>query len=371
MVITLENNISYKSAGVDIDAADAMKKQIAADVSSKGLAHCAPLNRLGAFASLVELDLKSYTNPVFVLKSEEPGSKQLLSFDNDRIEWIACDLINHLVNDIIVMGVNPCAVLDTIICGKLESGIILRLIKEMSKACEDNGCILVGGETSEQPGVLPAGRYILQASVLGIVDKSRIIDGARIKSGDALLALASNGLHTNGYSLVRKIIETKPAILDEKIGDIDFIDALLTPHMSYAAAIKDLIANRFDDIHGMAHITGGGMRDNLKRILNNGDLYAEIDLSAVRAPRIFSVVKKYADVGDGDMLRTFNNGVGMILVAEQAKAREITDTLRAGGIDAYKIGRIGACADKNAAAGALAGDVLFQNAIKWENEAVN
>ena len=150
--------ISYQDAGVNIDAADAMKKQLSGDVSSRGLAHCVPLNKVGAFAALVELDLTKYKNPVFVLKSEEPGSKQMISIDNDRIEWIARDLINHLVNDIIVMGATPCAVLDTIICGKMEGDKVLRLVRAMSEACSENGCILVGGETSEQPGVLPEGR---------------------------------------------------------------------------------------------------------------------------------------------------------------------------------------------------------------------
>ena len=337
---SMTERYSYRAAGVDIDAADAVKRRIAGNVSSRGLSHCMPLNRVGAFASLVELDLSGYENPVFVLKSEEPGSKQLLSIAQGRIEWIARDLINHLVNDIIVMGVNPCAVLDTIICGKLESDVVLRLIAEMSDACAENGCILVGGETSEQPGTLPAGRYILQASILGIVGKDRIIDGAKIKSGDVLLALASNGLHTNGYSLVRKLIEEKPAILDENIDGMDFMDAVLQPHMSYANAVKGLIANHFDAIRGMAHITGGGMRDNLLRILNAEDLCAEIDLPAVRPPGIFGVVKRYAGVGDDEMLRTFNNGVGMILVADGEKAGEIARALCDGGTCAYEIGRI-------------------------------
>ena len=388
------DSLSYEAAGVNIDAADAMKRQLARDVSSRSFSHCAPINRVGAFASLVEIDLAQYKHPVFVLKSEEPGSKQMLSIDNDRIEWIAQDLINHLVNDIIVMGATPCAVLDTIICGKLEGEKVRRLVRAMSEACSENGCTLVGGETSEQPGALPEGRYILQASILGIVDRERIIDGAAIRSGDAIVALASNGLHTNGYSLVRKLIDTKPAILDEKIGERSFMDAILAPHMSYAAAVRELIRRYGDYVHGMAHITGGGMRDNLVRILHDNDgnegnegnegskggksgeggdggdttlapagqhpcsaggLRAVIDLSAIRVHDIFKIIKEYANTSDNDMLRTFNNGVGMLLVVDAQKADAIVQLMQDAGVDAYVTGQIESGTR----------DVVFRNAIIW------
>jgi len=334
------DNINYKNAGVDIDAADGVKRRIGGVVSSAGLPHCTPVNRVGAFASLLEIDLSDYENPVFVLKSEEPGSKQLLSIDNGRVEWIARDLINHLVNDVIVMGVTPCAVLDTIICGKLEPDIVFRLISAMSEACGENGCILVGGETSEQPGVIPEGRYILQASILGIADKGKIIDGSAIRRGDAVLALASNGPHTNGYSLIRKLMEAKPEILCEDVNGESFMDCILKPHASYAAPVKKLLGERRDDIHGMAHITGGGIHDNLIRIMQNDRLQARIDLSAVRVPEIFKIIKKYANSGDGDMLRTFNNGAGMVLVADGASAGGIIRALDDYGAEAYVIGGI-------------------------------
>ena len=348
--------IDYEASGVSIDAADDLKRQIGGDVSARGLEHCVPLNRTGAFASLVKIGLSKYKNPVFVLKSEEPGSKQLLSIDNGRVEWIARDLINHLINDAIVTGAQPCAVLDTIICGKIDKEILLRLIKEMSRACEDNGCILVGGETSEQPGVLPLGRYILQASVLGIVDEEKIVDGRRIECGDALIALASNGLHTNGYSLVRKLIETRPSIQDETFGGAGFYDTILEPHKSYADAVKMLTENFFEGVHGMAHITGGGMRDNLIRILHGDDLCAAIDLSAIRAHPIFGVIKRYANVGDEEMLRTFNCGVGVIAVAEGGAAGGIISALNAAGAEAYHIGRV----EKGARG------VTFKNKIRWD-----
>ncbi|MCL1859727.1 MAG: phosphoribosylformylglycinamidine cyclo-ligase [Oscillospiraceae bacterium] len=336
------DNINYESAGVSIETANDTKEKFKDIVSSKSLTHCTPINRVGAFASLVEINLKNYENPVFVLKSEEPGSKQMLSIDNNKIEWIARDLINHLINDIIVMGATPCAVLDTIICGKFEKDTVLKLVDEMSKACLENGCILVGGETSEQPGMLPSGRYVLQASVLGIADKSKIIDGNNIKCGDAIIALASNGLHTNGYSLVRKLIETKPEILNEKIDGEDFLDNILKPHTSYYNAVKVILEKYFENIHGMAHITGGSINDNLIRILNNDGLQANIDLSAIKIPPVFSIIKNYAGMTDDEMLNDspFNNGVGLIVAADEKETDIIIDEIKSTGINAYRIGQI-------------------------------
>ena len=195
----------------------------------------------------------------------------------------------------------------------------------------------------------------MQAGILGIVDRDRIIDGAAAREGDALLALASNGLHTNGYSLVRKLMEAKPAILDEIIDGRSFLEAIMMPHMSYSAAVKMLVENYFDAVRGMAHITGGGMRDNLIRILHGDNLRAEIDLPSVRVPRIFGVIKKYANTSDEDMLRTFNNGVGMVLIVDGGRAAEIAKTLADAGAEAYEIGRIGKGPR----------DVVFNNAFNW------
>jgi len=361
----MTNNISYEAAGVNIDTANDTKEKFKEIVSSpdQSISHCKPLNKVGAFASLVEIGLKDYKEPVFVLKTEEPGSKQLLSINNDKIEWIARDLINHLIDDIIVMGAAPCAVLDTIICGKFEKDTILKLVGEISKACAENGCLLVGGETSEQPGVLLEGRYVLQASVLGIVEKSKIIDGAKIKCGDVLIALASNGLHTNGYSLVRKLMESHPEILDEKIAPChcgldpqscempeqirhdgetqSFLHAILQPHTSYANAVKNILGKYTESIHGMAHITGGGIYDNLSRIIHSEDLQANVDLSKIKIPPVFGVIKKYANVGDDEMLKTFNCGVGIIVVADEKDADGTIDAVKSVGIDAYRIGEVG------------------------------
>ena len=351
--------INYRSSGVNIENANETKEKFKDIVSSKSLSHCRPLNRVGAFASLVEIGLQDYKEPVFVLKSEEPGSKQLLSVKQNRIAWIARDLVNHLINDVIVTGANPCAVLDTIICGKFEKETVLKLVEEISGACSENGCVLVGGETSEQPGVLPDGRYILQASALGIVEKSKIIDGAAIKRGDALIALASNGLHSNGYSLVRKLIDTKPGILDEKIENEMFLDNILKPHTSYFKAVKAVLEEYLPDIHALAHITGGGIYDNLVRVMPAKNLRADIDLSAVKIPAVFGLIKKYADMTDGEMLNgsPFNNGVGLIAAVGAAKAEKIIEVIKKEGIEAYRIGEIAESAGD--------GKVAMHNNLIW------
>lgn len=351
------SKINYESSGVSIETANDVKNQFKDIVSSQTLTHCKPINRVGAFASLVELELGSYESPVFVLKSEEPGSKQLLAIENNRIEWIARDLINHLINDIIVMGADPCAVLDTIICGKFESERVLKLVDEISKACAENNCILVGGETSEQPGVLPIGRYILQASVMGIVDKSKIIDGSSIKEGDIIIALASNGLHTNGYSLVRKLMEQKPGILNEKICGQSFMDSILVPHTSYARGVKAVLEKNPGDIHGMAHITGGGIHDNLARIFHGDDLQADIDLSAIKIPQVFNIIKDYAHTTDDEMLSTFNMGVGLIMVVNKESADAVIAALQDVGTETYIIGQVSQSGGSS--------KVVFHNKLVW------
>ena len=358
--MSTSGNMNYEVAGVSIEAANTTKEKFKDIVSSEGLSHCTPINKVGAFASLVEIGLKNYENPVFVLKSEEPGSKQMLAIDNNKIEWIARDLINHLINDIIVMGATPCAVLDTIICGKFEKDVILKLVDEISKACKENNCILVGGETSEQPGMLPSGRYVLQASVLGIVDKAKIIDGANIKKGDAIIALASNGLHTNGYSLVRKLMETKPEILKENIDGESFLDSILKPHTSYTKAVSSILEKYSESVHGMAHITGGSIHDNLIRVMQNEDLQANIDLSAVKILPVFKTIKNYGNITDDDMLNNspFNNGIGLIVVVDNKDAGAIIETLKSEGTDAYRIGEITQADGNNK-------KVVLNNKLNW------
>lgn len=325
---------SYAASGVDITAKERVLARLDRTMKTGDRR---VLNSSEAFATLYDAAFPGYKHPVLVLKTEEPGSKQLLAFRHDRIESICEDMIHHLINDIIVMGATPLAVQDAIICGKLEKKVIERVIAGIAKACRAQGCTLTGGETSEQPGVLPVGTYILAANIVGVVEKSRIIDGRKIRPGDVLLAVASNGLHTNGYSLVRRLMKERPAILKKKIGRDSFLDAILKPHLCYFRAVKDLFADR--GLHGMAHITGAGIEGNLSRILPKS-VDAHIDLSSLCILPIFRVIRDAGSVTDAEMLRTYNMGTGLIVVAAKSAAGGIQKHIRARGHACYPVGTI-------------------------------
>ena len=325
--------LTYGKAGVDISYTDAIKREMAGYVSTQSPR---VLNSLGAFASLVDPGFDKIKNPVLVLKTEEPGSKQMLAMKYGYTESICHDMINHLVNDIVVMGATPLAVLDAIICGNAEKDTIKTLVKGISQACRANECDLVGGETSIQPGVVDKGVYILTATVAGVVDRDHIIDGTTIQPGDKILALASNGLHTNGYSLVRLLMESLPHIASEKVGNETFLEAIMKPHTPYYTAIKSQFGN--PAIHGMAHITGGGIAGNLSRILPTG-LSANIDLSRIALPPIFQHIRANGNINEREMLSTFNCGVGLILVAAPAAEAQLIQTL-SNHHNCYPIGEI-------------------------------
>ena len=325
--------ISYAQAGVDTAYTDAMKKEMAEYVESD---NPRVLNGLGPFASLYDIRFDELKNPVLVLKSEEPGSKQKLALQYGYTETICHDMINHIVNDITVMGAKPLVVLDTIICGNAEKDTIKSLVKGMSEACKNNECELVGGETSIQPGVVDSGVYILTSTIVGIVEKSMIIDGTKIQSGDKILAVAANGLHTNGYSLVRLLMEKMPRIRDDIIENETFLEAVMRPHRAYYQSVKNVLQN--PAIHGMAHITGGGIEGNLSRVLHDGSC-AEIDLGKIRIPQIFKHIKTNGNISDSEMLRTFNCGVGMILVVKPSAAGELAEIVSEY-YDCYEIGEI-------------------------------
>ncbi len=334
---------------VDIDLANAAKKNMAKIMDLK---NPRVLNKVGAFSSLYDITFPEYKEPVMVLKTEEPGSKQLLAAEYDKIENIAYDMINHLINDCIVMGAKPLTVQDAIICGKLDKGVVERIVKAVADACSNQDCVLTGGETSEQPGVLEKGVFILTSSIVGIVEKSEVIDGGAIEEGDAVLALASSGIHTNGYTLVRKIMRDTPAIENEVIDGKSFIDTILTPHRCYYTAVKDLFKTH--EISGMAHITGGGIKENLNRILPQ-NLDAEIDLSKYKVLPIFKLLKKYGGVSDEEMIRTFNLGVGLTMVVKSRAVSRIIEHIKNFGIDCYEIGAI-----RNGMA-----SVILKNSLNW------
>lgn len=339
----VDDNSTYKSAGIDIDETDDAKTAMAGIVASDRT----PLNRFGAFASVISLELASYKNPVLVMKTEEPGSKQMLAFKHDRIESVCADMINHLVNDCIVMGAKPLAVQDAIICGRFNKERVLRIVRGVSEACRLNDCVLVGGETSIQPGVVPDDGFILTSCIVGLADRDRLVDGRAIKVGDSLVAVASNGLHTNGYTLVRKLM-TQYAELQSDA----FVEQALAIHTAYYPALKSSIADGL--LVGMAHITGGGIRDNLRRVLPSV-VDAVVDLSEISVPTIFKTIKTVGRIADEEMLRTFNCGVGMVLVLRQGNVSEVVSRLRHSGLLAYQVGVVRAGR----------GDVELEGALQW------
>ncbi len=343
--------LSYADAGVDISTADSAKEAMAETLRTTD---ARVLNSVDswAFASLFDGRFPGYDYPVLVLKTEEPGSKQLLAFQHDRIESICQDMINHLINDIAVMGASPLSVQDAVICGKLEKSVVTRIVKAVSDACKAHDCVLTGGETSEQPGALAPGTYILTSSVIGIVEKSKVVDGSKIKEGDVVLAVASNGLHTNGYSLVRALMKKDPALEKQDVDGMTFLDAILLPHTAYFPALKGIFGH--PGLTGMAHITGSGIQGNLERILP-ADLDANVDLGTIDVLPVFGAIRDAGDVNDAEMLRTYNMGVGLTIVCKPDAAADIAKHMKTKGHDCYPIGKIES--GKRA--------VTFDGAIRW------
>lgn len=344
-----EEGLSYSKAGVDIAYTDAMKRAMAHALRTED---GRVLNGLGPFASLYDIHFPELREPVLYLKSEEPGSKQKLAMEYGYTESICHDMINHLVNDIAVMGATPLAVLDTIVCGRAEKDTIAAFVRGISDACRANECSLVGGETSIQPSVIDAGLYVLTSTIVGIGERQRIIDGSAIKEGDCVLAVASNGLHTNGYSLVRLLMERWPQIKLEKVDGMTFIEQIMKPHTPYYRAIKGLYSN--PSLHGMAHITGGGMAGNVCRVIPEG-LSAVIDLAKIRVLPIFRFIRDMGNISDEEMLQTFNCGVGFNLVVSP-ESRESVMNHVGRWYPCYEIGTIKRGEKK----------VLFQGKLNWK-----
>lgn len=240
-----------------------------------------------------------------MLKTEEPGTKQILAFQNDRIESVCHD--NHLINDCVVMGAEPLAVQDLVVCGRLEKSTVTRIVSAVSE-----GCVLTGGETTEQPDILPTETYILGFSIVGVVDFENVIDGTNIEVGDSVVAVASSGSHSNGYTLIRDLLVKHPS---------------LKPHRCYYQSIKDLFDGR---AVGLAHITGGGIKENLNRILP-AEVNAEIDLDLYKPPLVFEMIQRVGGVSAAEMLRTFNLGVGLTIVCRDHNTASSIDGYRGRG----------------------------------------
>ena len=330
-----QDRLDYKSAGVDIEAGNALVeriKPIAARTRNAGV-----MAGLGGFGSLFELPLDRYRQPVLVSGTDGVGTKLKLALDIDLHKTVGIDLVAMCVNDIVVQGAEPLFFLDYFATGKLDVNTAADVIEGIGKGCELSGAALVGGETAEMPGMYAEGDYDLAGFCVGIVEKDQIIDGSKVKAGDKLIGIASSGPHSNGYSLIRKIIEKSGASLEDSFNNSTLGETLLTPTRIYVKALLNLLKQV--DVHAMAHITGGGITENLPRVLPE-DLSAEIDLSAWSFPDIFVWLQQQGNVALEDMLVTFNCGIGMIVCVAAEDEAQTLALLHSSGEQAFTIGSI-------------------------------
>jgi phosphoribosylformylglycinamidine cyclo-ligase len=331
--------MDYKQAGVDIEAGNEVVRRIRA--LARGTFTPGVLSEIGSFGGLFRLDAAAITDPVLVASADGVGTKLRLAFLTGIHRTIGVDLVNHCVNDILVQGAQPLFFLDYLATGRLNPDVAVDIVQGLSAGCRENGCALLGGETAEMPGFYADGEYDVAGFIVGVVARDRVIDGRSIRAGDVLIGLPSSGLHTNGYSLARRIaFDIARLRVDALVPELGATigEALLTPHRSYLPVIKPLLPSGV--IKGMAHITGGGITDNLPRILPEGTS-AVIDRAGWEVPAIFQWLQRTGHVPDEDMLRTFNMGIGLIVACEAAHAdRVMTDLAEAGEPAAMRIGRI-------------------------------
>jgi phosphoribosylformylglycinamidine cyclo-ligase len=343
-VTTNASPLSYRDAGVDIDAGDALVERIrplARRTMRDGV-----LAGIGGFGALFEVP-KRYREPVLVSGTDGVGTKLKLAFALNRHDTVGVDLVAMSVNDILVQGAEPLFFLDYFACGRLDVDTAAAVIGGIARGCEQAGCALIGGETAEMPGMYPDGEYDLAGFAVGVVEKSKAIDGRTIRPGDAVLGLAASGAHSNGYSLVRRVIERAwgridaPQMRDDFHGR-PFADVLLEPTRIYVKPVLALMAEL--PVKGLAHITGGGLVENVPRILAPG-LQARLRRDAWPMPPLFSWLQREGGVADAEMHRVFNCGIGMVLVVDAERADEAMQRLRAAGETIWPIGEIAACAD--------------------------
>jgi len=317
-------SIDYRQSGVDIDAGNEVVRRITS--LAKSTHTPGVLGGLGSFGGLFAMP-DGVDAPVLVASADGVGTKLKVAFMAGVHDTIGADLVNHCVNDILVQGAEPLFFLDYLATGRLSPDVAEQIVTGIAAACRENGCALLGGETAEMPGFYADGEYDVAGFIVGVVPRARLIDGSRIEPGDVLIALPSSGLHTNGYSLARKIVfETAGLrISDPFPGDTRTVgDVLLATHRSYLPAIRPLLGTPM--IKGMAHITGGGITENLPRVLPEG-LQARVDLRAWDVPAVFTWLQQTGGVPEDDMRRAFNMGVGLIVVASASDAPALVERL--------------------------------------------
>jgi len=331
---TNTTSISYRDAGVDMEAGDALVEQI--KPYAKRTMRPEVLAGIGGFGSLFEMP-KKFKNPVLVSGTDGVGTKLKLAFELNKHDTVGIDLVAMSVNDILVQGAEPLFFLDYFACGKLEVGTAAQVIKGIAEGCEQSGCALVGGETAEMPGMYPAGEYDLAGFAVGCVDKESIINGTTIAAGDVVLGLASSGAHSNGYSLIRKLIANSGIDFESDFHGKPFKDVVMAPTRIYVKPLLQLIATL--TVKGMAHITGGGITENVPRVLPAG-LTAEIKKGSWTMPPLFTWLQAQGNVTDIEMYKTFNCGIGMVVIVAKDQATAAKKLLSDAGESVFEIGSI-------------------------------
>ena len=328
------NQLTYRDAGVDIDAGDELVENI--KPYAKKTMRPEVLAGIGGFGALCAIPAR-YREPVLVSGTDGVGTKLKLAFELNRHDTVGIDLVAMSVNDIVVQGAEPLFFLDYYACGKLDVATATAVVKGIAAGCEMAGCALIGGETAEMPGMYPPGDYDLAGFAVGVVERSRIIDGRAIAPGDAIIGLASTGAHSNGYSLIRRILAHKKVDLATPVAGKALRDVILEPTRIYAKTVLRLIEQV--TVKGLAHITGGGIVDNVPRVLPE-NVTAQIARGSWQFPALFGWLKREGNVADDEMLRVFNCGIGMVAIVAAADAPRALDALREAGETAWRIGTV-------------------------------
>lgn len=326
----MSKGLTYKDAGVNIDAGNELVRRIGP--ACKATHRPELLTGLGGFAALARLP-ERYREPVLVTGTDGVGTKLKLAIDHDRHDSVGQDLVAMCVNDVLVTGAEPFLFLDYYATGALDVDVAERVIRGIAHGCELAGCALVGGETAEMPGFYQRGDYDLAGFCIGVVERDAIVDGSRLRAGDVLIGLASSGPHSNGYSLIRRILHDRAMEIDDAL-----LSALLAPTRIYARSVLALLAA--EPVHGMAHITGGGILENLPRMFADESFAALVDGDAWQRPQVFSWLQQAGNVAEAEMLRTFNCGIGFVLAVPAGRADACVALLQDQGEQAWVIGRV-------------------------------
>ena len=330
-----DSPLTYRDAGVDIEAGESLVERIKPLVQKTQRPEC--LGNIGGFGGLFELPIDRYRQPVLVSGTDGVGTKLKLAVILDRHDTIGIDLVAMCVNDVLVLGAEPLYFLDYFATGRLSPEHAQSVIAGIASGCETAGAALIGGETAEMPGMYSPGDYDLAGFCVGVVEKDQIIDGSHIRAGDQVLGLASSGLHSNGYSLARAVLERSHTTLDNPIGETTLGEALLAPTRIYVRPILALLKTM--PIHGIAHITGGGLPGNIPRILP-GDCNCRINATAWPRPEIFQWLQSEGSIDDTEMLRTFNCGIGLVIIVSSDTAAQAQQMLEASGETVYRLGEV-------------------------------